>query len=135
MVKFHSDEFLNLGIFLACSPIGRRSWGNKDHLDSSGVMFRGSGKLRVFQLPLADLVAVHRGAGRGGGDGSDREGSPIKRSLARCFTGCQAGGVMLSVQHSALSYQPSPHPLFTAEAPFVLPPKDSRVHSGRGENL
>ena len=78
MVKFHSDEFLNLGIFLAGSPIGRRSWGNNDHLDSSGVMFRGSGKLRVFQLPLADLVAVHCGVGRGGGDGSGREGRRIR---------------------------------------------------------
>ena len=38
----------------------------------------GSGKLPVYQLPLADLVAVHCGAGRGGGDGGGREGSRIK---------------------------------------------------------
>ena len=69
MVKFHSDQFLNLGIFRAGSPIGRRSSRNNDHLDSSGVMFRSGSKLRVSQLPPADLVAVHRGAGRGNGEG------------------------------------------------------------------
>ena len=38
----------------------------------------GGGELPVYQLPLADLVAVHAGAGCGEGGGGGREGSRIR---------------------------------------------------------